>query len=114
MVQQFPVKRLQQLLFPTLHRHAEGPRLATDRLFGPSKRHLGDGRLHSSEEVEMAAREWLETQEAGSLRDDIFKLVPRCDKCITALGFYVGERRYFSAGNEPHSDAIASHSDFVT
>lgn len=56
MMQQFPLKRLQELFsssdlrFVRLHCRAEGSQL---------EQHFGGSQLQSSEEVEMALREWL-------------------------------------------------------
>jgi hypothetical protein len=36
----------------------------------------------------MAVREWLRMQEPDFYRDEIFKLLPRWDKCIRVLGNY--------------------------
>jgi hypothetical protein len=56
-------------------------------LFGPLKQRLG-GRRFNDDEVEMAVRDWLGMQQPDFYRDGIFKLVPRCDKCISVLGDY--------------------------
>jgi hypothetical protein len=46
--------------------------------------------FHGNVEVEMAIREWLWMQESGFYHDRIFKVIPKCDKCINVLlGDYV-------------------------
>jgi hypothetical protein len=43
------------------------------------KQHLGGWRMHSNEEVGMAAREWVRIQLSDFCLDGIFKLMPELD-----------------------------------
>ena len=65
--------------------HAAGSHLAIDRLLGPLRRHTGDRRVHSSEEVEVVVRELLQMQGADFDGDGIFELALRWDKCVAVL-----------------------------
>jgi len=63
MVEKFPVERLQPFVSNVrcvrLHCHAEGTHPATDRLFGPLNKHLGDCRFYSNAKMQLAVREFL-------------------------------------------------------
>jgi hypothetical protein len=63
MVEKFPVKRLQRFVSTVrcvrLHCHAEGTHPATDRLFRPLKKHLGDCRFYSNAKMQLAVHELL-------------------------------------------------------
>jgi len=68
-----------------LYCHAAGSHLAIDRLLGPLRRHTGDRRVHSNEEVEVAVRKWLQMQGDDFNGDEIFELALRWDKCVVVL-----------------------------
>ena len=68
-----------------LHCHAAGSHLAIDRLLAPLRRHAGDRRVLSNEEVEVAVRECLQMQGADFKGDEIFELALRWGKCVAVL-----------------------------
>jgi hypothetical protein len=49
------------------------------------------GTFHSNGAVEMAVRELLQIQQPEFYRDEIFKLIPTLDSCISMLGEYSEE-----------------------
>ena len=74
-----------------LYCHAVGTNLAVDRLLGPLRRHTGDRRVHSNEEVEVAIRECLQMQGADFNGDEIFELALRWEKCFGVLRVCAGK-----------------------
>ena len=42
-------------------------------------------RFHNNEEEEVAVCGWLRMQDRDLYRDRIFKLVPRCNRCVSLL-----------------------------
>jgi hypothetical protein len=56
--------------------------------FRAVKQHLGGHQFHSSDEVEMAVCEWLQTQEPNFQHNVSFKLMIRLDKYINMFVAY--------------------------
>ena len=60
------------------------------------------GISHSSEELQISVREWLQMQESDSYRDAYWKLVSRWQKCVIVLGDYAANPGHETGINELH------------
>jgi hypothetical protein len=49
---------------------------------------LGSHQFHNNEELEMAVGEWVQMHEPDLYCNGIFKLMPKCDKCINTFKEY--------------------------
>ena len=67
--------------------------------FRAVKQHLGGQHFHSTDEVEMAVCEWLQTQEPNFQHKASFKLMLRLDKRINVPVVYTEKQRHFSETN---------------
>jgi len=50
----------------------------------------------------VAVYEWLQMQKPDLYHDRIFKLMPRCKKCVSVLRDYILQMRILGPINEPH------------
>jgi len=78
-----------------------GPSSSDCHMFGPLKQQLGCRWFHSSDEEEMAVREWSRMQGPDFCHNWTFKLEPRWEKCINMLADYV-QKWYCTGMNVLH------------
>ena len=75
----------------TLPHPPHSPDLAPSdfHLFGPLKRHLAGKRFDDDDDLIEEVRSWLSSLDVKFLRDGIYSLLPRWQKCIDRLGDYI-------------------------